>query len=245
MSETYSNILDGIDTIIKNIQAFLKEKESPPETRARITHYLSTIWFGEDASIRLLYRGEERTIGSMAQEFHKGDLQKILDDCHKNWDSPALGFQWLDAPPKNWDKRKAIYKFYNYTVLAFDLAINSRYTDDIKKGVLNIFLRLTNYNDRARVLIRDLVDYPTAKYLIKIMNIHSDGIDINPNDEYSLIEAWSTVIEGILFTLLNMDIEFPAPYYPGLGVLEKKDTLYQALTKLEESFSPVIEGKKG
>ncbi len=241
MSETYSSILDGIDTIINNLQA--SSKEGFPKNRGSIAHYLTTIWFGEDTSIRLLYKGEERTIESMAQEFSKGGSQIIIEGIHKNWDTPELGFQWLDAPPKNWDKRKVISKFYRHTVVAFASVINSSHLDDFKKGVLNIFLRLTNYNDGARVLIRDLVDYPTAMYLIKKVKFDTYGLQIT-DDEYSIINAWSTVIEGILFTLLNMDIEFPAPYYPGLGVLEKKDTLYQALTKLEESFSPVTEGKK-
>ena len=61
-------------------------------------------------------------------------------------------------------------------------------------------------------------------------------MDIGANDDFSYLRNWKLVVEGLIFTLYCMDIKLPAPYYPGLAVLEKKDTLQQALFDLENSF---------
>ena len=247
MSEKYFTIISGLETIrnnLLNIKEKLLKKGIGGEHNITIEFgsFLASIWFGEEITNRLTFRNQEYTLEDLLQEFSKSKKYWIIKEMIPNWDDKVANFSWIDKPLRNWEFREKIYQFYTPTFKVLSYSIEKYAWNDFIKGILNVFFRLTNYNSGSMVPIQDLVDLHTARYF-STRTLYSRG-EISAHDDFQYLRHWGLAVEGILFTLQNMGVEFPAPYYPGLAVLEKKDTLYQALVDLEHSFKDLSEKKK-
>ena len=161
-----------------------------------------------------------------------GDISsRIYDYLYEVWFNHGL-----DKNPKNLEYEDKSKTFLNNTKEALNLIRRESIYKDIVEALLNVFYRLTSYSSGSFVSLFDLIDLPTAIFMSK--QIFGDT-----TEDFLCLRNWKLMIEGLLFTLYSMEIEFPAPYYPGLGVLEKKDTLQQALIDLEKSFQFKRENK--
>jgi hypothetical protein len=100
--------------------------------------------------------------------------------------------------------------------------------DTTRQVVMDLFFRLTNYNNGSMVPLIDLVD--------KEMVYHLIDDNINTVKKFRVFLQAMYVIEHILYALQLRKVSLPAPYHSNLKVLERTDELYQTLLDLEDSF---------
>ena len=170
-------------------------------------------------------RGIVQTSRSSIRDLREGELviKTVLDYLEEIWYNQDSNKKSKNSTYKNRIER---FKINTSKIL---LLANGEFFDDIIESLLNVFFRLTSYSSGSMVSLYDLVDLQTAKHMCT-------KASIGGNDDFLCLRNWKLVVEGLLFTLYSLGINFPSPYYPGLAVLEKKDTLQQALIDLEKSF---------
>ena len=96
------------------------------------------------------------------------------------------------------------------------------------------------------VPIRDLIDLSFARGFVSHAHSVIRGrimLSKPVNDDTSKT-FWEYALEGIFFSLICLNTDLPAPYYPNLAALEKKDTLTETLISLEKSFFNANEKKE-
>ena len=119
--------------------------------------------------------------------------------------------------------RKFSGQTYAFMTDTYNKLQQNQYENYLQEEMLNIFFRLTQYPAGSFVPLSDLIS-ENSTYLFY-------------NDKSpSTLKTFQYTIEGILYTLLKMKTELPAPYYYKMAVFERKDVLNQILRELEDSF---------
>lgn len=220
MSSKYSSFIEALDQ-------FFDETSKLGTKDNVLSNYLVKIWFKEYCSNSPKYPFTR----PMKDEYIRKNIETLKLQPSFLLTLAALELQWVKETPKNWEYVHRIndFKEHLYTIInRKEIHVKNM----IKEGILNIFFRLTNHNSGAMVPLMDLVDEQTANVIF----LKGSSSYVDPSVISWALRKWKLAVEGVLFTLKCMDVKFPAPYYPGLGVLERTDELYKAILQLEEAF---------
>ncbi|MBA7540990.1 hypothetical protein ES705_33295 [subsurface metagenome] len=225
MSESYSSIIEGLEELLSEIETLRGDE---------IRSYLAEIWFDVRRIMNTKYRqkGSQETKELTVKEYIKDRPYKILDLANRSYIS------WIDRQPNNFEYADLIRSFKEELISV----LKPHKSQILKEAVLNIFFRLTNYNNGAMVPLQDLLDIYAATMLFPPSKLPRESspspgtLDFNFVYSAHALRRGKLAIEGMLFTLKCMNVKFPAPYYPGLGVLERTDELYKTILQLEEAF---------
>lgn len=223
MSKSYDNIVQGIDILLTNLSV-----DNSTQNRQNILlNHFHNMWFGkhvpsmvQDKQLRLRssFTGESDAFTDFYMDLYKKEMINSDIMTIKKFVSPLIAF-----------------------ALAFSSVIansTTKISTLIQEAILNVFLRLTNYNEGAIVPIRDLTNQMTARSIFTF--IHPEGSNRKGDTiemvEFRFLQAWNYIVEGLIYCLYKMEVKLPARYYVQFSCLEKEDELYNELRKLHESF---------
>ncbi|MHA2295474.1 MAG: hypothetical protein ACXAEU_11850 [Candidatus Hodarchaeales archaeon] len=207
-----------------------------------MTSHLLSLWLGLDVDQKKVIRiSTKRTVDIRELCSAYSTLDRFVYNLESSIDRETI--KWLGSPPEKWNDRRIIRPFMRETTQVLENLGQRRgqtvdKIDILREGIINVFFRLTTYNSGAIVPIRDLTGLETAIHISSLFYKRT-----NLSDELNRYQAkwsWNKVVSGILFSLYCEGMQFPAPYYPKLSALERKDELNETLRELEESYTELF-----
>ncbi|MFW9992069.1 MAG: hypothetical protein ACFFD4_08395 [Candidatus Odinarchaeota archaeon] len=242
MSKQHQDFLHGLNDFlnlfeIDQLTYELQEKHGNTRNNLLIKKELQVrlvnIWF--DMDWEFSPKDDVQKKRSIRNMFNRGDwksVQNVVDVLTGNYSRicPAEG-----QPALPTDYLEPIQRSYSQTlaILTKKIKLNSRELEMVRKGLMNVFFRLTRHPEGSLVPLVDLVNENEARYLFP--------------DSRNPVLDWAAAVEGIFLSLKLLNVPFPAPYHVQFAMLERIDTLNQEIMKLEASYAKLFgdQGLKG